>query len=146
MPNVPNPSRRSLFKYLAATIGSIAAPAADSLPPIAPHDASYQITDQRELPGGGVGLFIVVGSNPSSDDLRDLGERLHRQFRGEPNVAVVVFDDLEAAKTVRTGSRIVGDELFEAAKAHQKASYAKNARSGREFLTILGDTLETVTY
>lgn len=145
MQNVSNPSRRSLFKHFASALCSFAATDAEAPPP-APHDASYQIADRRELADGGVGLFIVVAASTSSDDLRMLGERLREHFRSEPNVVAVVFDDADAAKAVRAGSRIVGEERFAAAKAHQRASYTKYSRTGKESLTIFGPNPEIVTF
>lgn len=140
------PSRRSLLKYALGSLGSLAAPGADvALWPPKPA-AAYQVIDRRELSGGGSGLFVAVPAGLTREGLRALGEQLREEFQGQSNVVVEIFDDAEAARTVRTGSRIVGETRFAAARAHQRASYRKNAKSGQHVLTLYGEPAETVRY
>lgn len=139
-------SRRSLLKYALGTLGSLAAPSADVALSPSRSTASYRVVDRRDLSGGGTGLFIAVAPGLTGEGLKALGEQLRAEFHWQPNLAVEVFDDVEAARTVRAGSRVVGEEPFTAAKAHQRASYRKNARSGQDVLTIYGESPERVRY
>lgn len=48
----------------------------------------------------------------------------------------MVFDDAEAAREVRKGSRTLGEERFQAALRHQRAMYVKQAARGEERLVV----------
>lgn len=85
---------------------------------------------------GGEGRFIAVGPVPSPDELRILGERLREEFRRLDNAIVMVFDDAEAAREARRGSRITGEERFQAALRHQRAMYFKSRAKGEESFTV----------
>ena len=139
-------SRRSLLKYALGTLGSLAAPSADIAYSPTRSTAPYKVVDKWDLSGGGSGLFIAVAPGLTREGLKALGQQLRVAFDGQPNVVVEIFDNAEAARTVRTGSRTVGEEQFAAAMAHQRASYRKSARSGQDLLTIYGESPETVRY
>jgi len=52
------------------------------------------------------------------------------------NAIVMVFDDAEAARQVRRGSRVIGEERFQAALRHQRAMYLKSTGRGEQSLII----------
>jgi hypothetical protein len=52
-------------------------------------------------------------------------------------MVVMVFDDARAARDVRRGSRHIGEARFQAALAHQRAMYLKDAARGEHTFTIL---------
>lgn len=95
----------------------------------------YQEVARWRLPEG-EGWIIAVGSAPTSEGLRALGERLRGEFRELDNAVVMVFDDPEAARQVREGSRIIGETRFQRVLAHQQAMYLKSTARGEESLTI----------
>jgi len=140
------PSRRSLLKYALGSLGSLAAPAADVALLRPKPAAAYQVIDRRALSSGGSGLFIAVTPGLTRAGLRALGEHLREEFQAQPNVVVEIFDDPDAARTVRAGSRMVGEERFAAARARQRASYRKNAQSAQHVFIMYDEPPETVRY
>lgn len=109
---------------------------------------AYEDVVRWGIPGG-EGRFIAVGPGPSPDELRGLGERLRREFRRMDSAVVMVFDDPEAARQVRRGSRIIGEEPFQAALRHQRAMYLKSRAKGEESFTIYDrypSTQEVIPY
>jgi hypothetical protein len=97
----------------------------------------YQEVARWRLPEG-EGWFITVGPEPTLDELRALGERLRAEFRHLDNTVVMIFDDPEAARQVRTGSRMLGEEGFQRALIHQRAMYLKSTARGEHSLTLYG--------
>lgn len=95
----------------------------------------YEDVARWRIPGG-EGRFVAVGPGPIPDELRALGERLRQEFRPMDSAVVMVFDDPEAARQVRKGSRIIGEEPFQAALRHQRAMYFKSRAKGEESFTI----------
>jgi hypothetical protein len=93
--------------------------------------AARIVVPRWRLPEG-EGQFIAVGSEPTLDELRALGERLREEFRHLDNTVVMVFDDPEAARQVRTGSQMLGEEGF------QRAMYLKSTARGEHRLTLYG--------
>lgn len=128
-------SRRSLLKYALGALGSIAAPASD-VPSASPANRSYQVVDRRELSDGGLGLFIVVAQTTTKEELAGLAGQLRIDFGSSPSVVAEVFDDADAARTVRAGSRVVGEDRFRAAQAHQKASYHRTRRPVQDVFRV----------
>ncbi|MBI3015513.1 MAG: hypothetical protein HYY65_10740 [Candidatus Tectomicrobia bacterium] len=84
----------------------------------------------------GEGLFIAVKPEPSVDELRTLGRNLHQEFQDRDNMVVMIFDDSRAALDASRGSRLLGEKRFQAALAHQRAMYFKEAARGEDSLTI----------
>ncbi|MGH2650948.1 MAG: hypothetical protein ACRDHK_07030, partial [Actinomycetota bacterium] len=73
---------------------------------------------------------------PTAEELRALGERLREEVRSLDTAVVMVFDDAEAARDVRRGSRMVGETRFTSALARQRAVYLKHSERMEETLTI----------
>ena len=96
----------------------------------------YQVIAQWQVPSGGEGLIIAVGSHSSREKLRDLGKRLQERFHGVDNVVVMIFDDANAAREVRRGSRIVSETEFQAALVHQRGMYFKSSARDEDSFTI----------
>lgn len=95
----------------------------------------YQDVAQWRIPGG-QGRFVAVGQQPTPDELRALGEGFREEFRRLDNAVVMVFDDPEAARQAREGSRTIGEERFQEALKRQRAMYLKSRERGEESLTI----------
>ena len=95
----------------------------------------YREVARWRIPGG-EGRFIAVEPEPTPAELRALGERLREEFRQMEDVVVMVFDDAQAAREVRRGSRVIGEPRFRAALARQRAAYLKQSRRQEESLTI----------
>lgn len=96
---------------------------------------AYQVVARWGIPGG-EGRFIAVASKPTPEKLRALGERLRDEFHRLDNAVVMVFDDPEAARQVRRGSRIIGEERFQAALRHQRAMYVKETARAEHSLLV----------
>lgn len=139
-------TRRHFLGYLALPLGAMAASGLLWMRQRSEPQRPYQIMDSRPLPIGGLGLFIAVERGLPQEPLEALGERLRQEYRGQSNMVVSVFDDAEAARTVRRGSRLVGEEAFQAALAHQVAFYVKDSRTGRHAFTIYGEPQVVVQY
>lgn len=95
----------------------------------------YHEVARWRIPGG-EGRFIATTPAPTTDELRDLAERLRQESAGVNNAVVMVFDDVGAARDVRRGSRYTGEERFQAALAHQRAMYVKQAARGDHRLVV----------
>jgi hypothetical protein len=104
----------------------------------------YEVVDRWELRGGGYGMYVAVAPGLTPEDLRRLGERLRDGTAREPGAVVIVFDDAQAARTVRTGARVVGNEAYERAIPHQLAIYLKQA--GSSTFTILAEPKVVIRY
>ena len=104
----------------------------------------YEVVDRWELRSGGHGMYVAVGPGLTPEDLRRLGERLRDEAGREPGAVVMVFDDAQAARTVRTGARVVGNDAYERAIPHQLAIYVKQA--GSSTLTILAEPKAVIRY
>ena len=97
----------------------------------------YQLIDRWALREGGYGMYVAVRPDTSRQDLEQLGERIRIETSRQPAAVVMVFDDVEAARTVRSGARIVGNEAYERAITHQVASYVRTAQARDGVYTIL---------
>lgn len=95
----------------------------------------YERVASWKFPGG-EGLFIATEAGPTPEDLRILGSKLRDEFRDRHNMVVMIFDDARAAREVSRGSRIIGEEKFQAALAHQRAMYLKETDRKEHSLTI----------
>jgi apolipoprotein N-acyltransferase len=95
----------------------------------------YQEVARWQIPGG-TGRIIAIGPESTLEELRSLGERLREELRGTAHAVVMVFDDPEAARQVRRGSRLVREAPFQAALAHQRAMYIKQSERGEHRLVI----------
>lgn len=138
-------SRRGALGLLVAALGILGATAAALFPPHRLKKGEYQRVASWKIPGG-EGLFIAVPPNAGPEELRALGEQLRREFGDRRNMVVMVFDDAAAARDVREGSRYIGETRFQAALAHQRAMYLKDAALGKHVLTIFGDPPEVIRY
>lgn len=138
-------SRRGVIGLLMAGLGVLGAAVAALIRPRGTNDGGYRRVVTWKIPGG-EGLFVAVASNPGLPELRTLGERLRHEFRDRQNMAVMVFDDATAAREVRRGFRYIGEERFQAALAHQRAMYLKDAARGEHIFTILGHSQEVVHF
>lgn len=134
----PGPARlkrRRVLTWLLAGAASLGAVVVGWLRLLPRGGPGYENVARWRTPGG-EGWFIAVRPEPTPDELRALGERLRRELRRLDNAVVMVFDDPEAARRVRQGSRVVGLERFEAALRHQRAMYLKSAERREESFTI----------
>lgn len=109
-------------------------------------DPGYQVVDRWQLREGGYGLYVAVKPGLTHEELKRLGEGLRAQAAYQPNAVVFVFDDPAAAKTVRTGARIVGNEAYEQAIRHQIASFVKSAGTRTSVFRILVEPETEIRY
>ncbi|MGH7325619.1 MAG: apolipoprotein N-acyltransferase [Candidatus Rokuibacteriota bacterium] len=128
-------SRRGLLASLVGAVAAVTAATAWLFRPQLADGRGYLELVRWRIPGG-EGRFIAVGPSPSAEELRVLGERLRDESRRMKNAVVMVFDDAEAAREVRKGSRAIGEERFQAALRHQRAMYVKQPARGEERLVI----------
>ena len=128
--------RQRVVMALLLGAGSVALGWVSWLLPSATDRRSYKVVAQWRIPGGGKGLILAVGTDPSHEDLRLVGERLKEKFGHLDHAVVMVFDDAEAAHLVRQGSRIIGEEKFRSALLHQRAMYLRSSARGVHTLTI----------
>lgn len=108
----------------------------------------YAILARWVIPDG-EGRFVVIRPEPNDGDLRALADRLREDFSRHDNAVAMVFDDREAARDVRHGSRNVGEERFRAALRHQRAMYLKHATRGEESFVVYAEyplVRETLRY
>lgn len=96
----------------------------------------YQVIALWQVPSGGKGLIIAISPGSTLEELRALGKRVQERFHGVDNVAVMIFDDANAARKVRRGSRIVSETEFQAALVHQRAMYLKSIPRDEDSFTI----------
>lgn len=95
----------------------------------------YHSVARWRIPGG-EGRFIAVDTTPSVEELRAVGDRLREEFGRLENAVVMIFDEPEAAREVRRGSRNTSEGRFEAALRHQRAMYVKQLARGEHRLVI----------
>ena len=113
-----------------------------------PGSRGYVEVARWKVPGG-EGRIIAVEGRASVPDLQALGGHLREEFRQVDAAVVMVFDDVEAAREVRRGSRVIGEQRFEAARLHQRAMYLKQAARGEDRLMVYKrypEVLEVVLY
>lgn len=137
--------RRGAIGALVAGFGVVAAAVAALIRPPEINEGGYRRVVSWMIPGG-EGLFIAVPPNLGLAELRTLGEQLRHEFRDRQNMVVMVFDDAGAAIEVRRGSRYIGEGRFQAALAHQRAMYLKDAARGEHIFTILGHPQEVIHF
>ncbi|MGH7825070.1 MAG: hypothetical protein ACREQ7_07820 [Candidatus Binatia bacterium] len=128
--------RGFVASLLIAGAGTLAAKLGSWLHLSPVNSGDYEVVAQWAIPAGGKGLIISVTPRSTIEELRLLGKRLQKQFRTQDNVTVMIFDDAEAARQVRRGSRIVGEKSFQAAVVHQRAMYLKSSPRGEDSFTI----------
>jgi hypothetical protein len=112
-------ARRGALTALVAAAGAMAAAVWQWRPPAADGDG-HQTVARWVIPGG----------------------------EGRCGVAMI-FDDLQAARDVRHGSRNLGEERFRAVRRHQRAMYVKHAARGEESFVVYTDypsVRETLRY
>jgi hypothetical protein len=139
--------RRGALASLIAGTGAVAA-VLWGWRPRAADGRGYHEVARWKVPGG-EGRFIAVGPAPSAEELRAVGDRLRDEFRRLENGVVMIFDEPEAAREVRRGSRIIGEERFQAALRHQRAMYVKQTARGEQSLVLYAEypmARETVRY
>lgn len=100
------------------------------------HDNGYEVIAEWPIAAGGQGSIIAVGPNFTSEQLRRLGRRFHERFTNTANAVVMIFDNAEAARTVRRGSQNVDENRFQSALTHQRAMYLKVSGGREDSLTI----------
>jgi hypothetical protein len=113
-----------------------------------PTSRGYEEVARWKL-AGGEGRIIALDHQATMPDLRALGLRLREESRDVAAAVIMVFDDVEAAREVRRGSRVIGEQRFEAALLHQRAMYLKEPARGEERLTMYKrhpEVLEVVRY
>lgn len=139
-----NSTRRHFLSYVAGSLGVVATSGFLWIRRQTEPRGPYQVIDSWKLPIGGLGLFITTDKAPSRTSLDALSQSLQREYESQPNMVVSIFDDAAAARTVRKGSRVVGEDAFQAAMAHQVAFYVKDARIGRHTLTVHSEPREEI--
>lgn len=127
--------RRGILLALPLGVGTLATGVLAALGASRGNRREYEEVARWRLPAG-EGRFITVGPDPTPDALRALGERLREEFRRLDNAVVMIFDNLEAARDARQGSRVIGEERFQAALLHQRAMYVKQSERGEHRLVI----------
>lgn len=130
-------ARRSILAGLVAAAGAVAA-AVWGWRPHAADGAGYQVVAWWTVPGG-EGRFVVIRPDPSATDLAAVGDRMREDFARHENGVAMIFDDVQAARDARHGSRTVGEERFRAALRHQRAMYVKHSARGEESLVVYAD-------
>lgn len=108
----------------------------------------YHVVARWAIPGG-EGRFVAILPHPGSEDLRALADRMREDFSRHENGVAMIFDDVQAARDVRRGSRSLGEERFRAALRRQRAMYLKHAARGEESLVVYTDyptVRETLRY
>lgn len=128
-------TRRGLLPSLAIGASVMAAGWFSGLRSSSSDGRGYQEVARWRIPGG-AGRFIAVGREADPDELKVLGERLREEFHRLETAVVMIFDDPEAARQARRGSRIIGEARFQAALRHQRAMYIKQAARGEHSLII----------
>lgn len=128
--------RRGLIASLLVGAGTLAVKSVSWLPFSASDGGEYQVIAEWEIPAGGKGMIIAIRPHYGFEELRALGKRLQKQFRVLDNATVMVFDDADAARQVRRGSRIVGEKSFQAALIRQRAMYLKSTPRGEDSFII----------
>jgi hypothetical protein len=118
--------RRALLREVLAAVRTVLPTTADE----------YEVVAQWALPAGGVGLFVAAPRAGDGAALEALIARLRARYAAAPNLVVQVFDDADAARTVRAGARRVDEAAFAAALAHQRAGYQRSAARRVDRLTI----------
>jgi len=129
--------RRSVLASLLAGAGAVVA-GLWAWRPRAADGRGYREVARWKIPGG-EGRFIAVGPAPSAEELLAVGGRLREEFGRLEHGIVMIFDDPEAAREVRRGSRNIGEERFEAALRHQRAMYVKQTARGEESLVLYAE-------
>jgi hypothetical protein len=129
--------RRGVIASLLLGTGTLAAKSFSWLQ-FSPTDGGedYQVIAQWQVPTGGKGLIIAISPGSTLEELRALGKRVQERFHGVDNVAVMIFDDANAARKVRRGSRIISETEFQAALVHQRAMYLKSSARDEDSFTI----------
>lgn len=96
----------------------------------------YQVIAEWQIPTDGKGMIIAIRPDSTPEELRTLGRSLQDKFHTVDDVVVMVFDDAEAARRVRKGSRVVAEKQFQEALVHQRAMYLKSVIRGKDSFTI----------
>ena len=81
-------------------------------------------------------MIVAVRPGPRPENLRLLGQRLKDEFAHVDHAVVMVFDDAEAVRLVRQGSRIIGEKKFQRALLNQRAMYLKSSARDEHSFTI----------
>ncbi|MBI4636664.1 MAG: apolipoprotein N-acyltransferase [Candidatus Rokubacteria bacterium] len=139
--------RRGVLAAVFAAAGAIAAMVWGWRPHAAGGDG-YQVVAWWTIPGG-EGRFVVILPAPSAKDLEAVADRLRDDFSRHENGVAMIFDDVQAARDVRHGSRTLGEERFQAALRHQRAMYLKYAARGDESFVVYAEyplVRETLRY
>jgi protein-S-isoprenylcysteine O-methyltransferase Ste14 len=129
--------RRGPLAALVTAAGGIAAVVWGWRPHPAGGDG-YQVVARWTIPGG-EGLFVVIPPDPGADGLHVVAVRIRADFARHDNGVAMIFDDVQAARDVRRGSRNLGEERFQAALRHQRAMYVKYVAQGEESLFVYSD-------
>lgn len=88
---------------------------------------------------GGEGRFVARGPAPGANGLHVVADRIREDFARHENGVAMIFDDVQAARDVRHGSRNLGEERFRAALRHQRAMYFKHAGRSEESFVVYSD-------
>lgn len=128
--------RRGVLASLLIGIGILAARSFSWFRFSRADGGEYQVIAQWQVPAGGEGLIIAIGPNSSPEKLREVGHRLKKRFHRVDIVAVMIFDDANAARQVRRGSRVISETTFQAALVHQRAMYLKSTPRAEDSFTI----------
>lgn len=139
--------RRGTLAALVGAAGAVAAAVWRWRPDAAGGDG-YQVVARWAIPGG-EGRFVAIRPDPGRENLRALADRMREDFSHHENAVAMIFDDVQAARDVRRGSRNLGEERFRAALRHQRAMYLKQTVRGEESLVVYTDyptVRETLRY
>jgi hypothetical protein len=128
--------RRGVIASLVVGIGTLATKSFSWFQSSPAHGGEYQVIAHWEVPTGGEGLIIAISPHSTLEELRAFGSRLREQFGRLDNAALMIFDDADAARLVRKGSRKVDETRFQAALLHQRAMYLKSLPRGEDSFTI----------
>lgn len=129
--------RRGALAALVTATGSIATVVWRWRPP-ATGGEGYQVVARWTIPGG-EGRFVALRPDPGANGLHAVAERIREDFARHENGVAMIFDDVQAARDIRRGSRHLGEERFRAALRHQRAMYLKRAARGEESFVVYTD-------
>lgn len=128
--------RRGVIASLVLGLGTIAVKSVSWLRLFGADGGEYRVIAEWQIAADGKGMIIAIRPDSTPEELRALGRHLQDKFHGVDNAAVMIFDDADAARQVRRGSRNVDEARFQAALMHQRAMYLKSAGRSRSSFTI----------
>ena len=96
----------------------------------------YQIVNEWKIPNGGYGRIILVTRDLVNDsDMVALGLTLKSDNSSDRHSSILVFTDIELAKSPRGNLPNLTDKQWDAYCSNNVASYEKNGNTGNHVYT-----------